>query len=78
MKLYRGIYEGFYNFSKVCLQFFSFLNIVSFRLFYVKIKFRHLFIIIKCPAELNFDCTILIRSVPSTFVSGLLSRGYVF
>ena len=22
------VYEGFYNFSKVCLQFFSFLNVV--------------------------------------------------
>ena len=24
------IYEGFYNFGKVCLQFFSFLNVVFF------------------------------------------------
>ena len=23
----KVIYEGFYNFSKVCLQFFSFLNV---------------------------------------------------
>ena len=72
-----SVYEGFYNFSKVCLQFLSFLNVVFFRLFY-NITFRHLFIIIKCPAELNFDCKILIRSVPSTFVTGLLSRGYIF
>ena len=72
------IYEGFYNFSKVCLQFFSFLNIVFSRLFYDNITFQHLFIIIKCPAELNFDCKILIRSVPSTFVMELLLRGYVF
>ena len=42
------------------------------------ITFQHLFIIIKCPAELNFDCKILIRSVPSTFVTELLLRGYVF
>ena len=61
------------NFSKVCLQFFSF-----FHLFYDNITFRHLFNIIKCPAELNCDCKILIRSVPSTFITGLLSRGYVF
>ena len=72
------LYEGFYNFSKVCLQFFSFLNVVFFRLFYDNITFQHLFIIIKCPAELNFDCKILIRSMPSTFVTELLSRGYVF
>ena len=72
------VYEGFYNFSKVCLQFFSFLNVVFFRLFYDNITFQHLFIIIKCPAELNFDCKILIRSVPSTFVTELLLRGYVF
>ena len=70
--------EGFYNFSKVCLQFVSFLNVVFFRLFYDNITFQHLFIIIKCPAELNFDCKILIRSVPSTFVTELLLRGYVF
>ena len=73
-----SVYEGFYNFSKVCLQFFSFLNVVFFRLFYDNITFQHLFIIIKCPAELNFDCKILIRSVPSTFVTELLLRGYVF
>ena len=72
------VYEGFYNFSKVCLKFFSFLNVVFFRLFYDNITFQHLFIIIKCPAELNFDCKILIRSVPSTFVTELLLRGYVF
>ena len=72
------IYEGFYNFGKVCLQFFSFLNVVFFSLFYDNITFQHLFIIIKCPAELNFDCKILIRSVPSTFVTELLLRGYVF
>ena len=72
------LYEGFYNFSKVCLQFFSFLNVVFFRLFYDNITFQHLFIIIKSPAELNFDCKILIRSVPSTFVTELLLRGYVF
>ena len=71
-------YEGFYNFSKVCLQFFSFLNVVFSRLFYDNITFQHLFIIIKCPTELNFDCKILIRSVPSTFVTELLLRGYVF
>ena len=71
-------YEGFYNFSKVCLQFFRFLNVVFSRLFYDNITFQHLFIIIKCPAELNFDCMILIRSVPSTFVTELLLRGYVF
>ena len=71
-------YEGFYNFSKVCLQFFSFLNVVFSRLFYDNITFQHLFIIIKCPAELNFDCKILIRSVPSTLVTELLLRGYVF
>ena len=71
-------YEGFYNFSKVCLQFFSFLNVVFSRLFYDNITFQHLFIIIKCPAELNFDCKILIRSMPSTFVTELLLRGYVF
>ena len=71
------IYEGFYNFSKVCLQFFSFLNVVFSRLFYDNITFQHLFIIIKCPAELNFDCKILIRSVPSTFVTELLLLGYV-
>ena len=70
-------YEGFYHFSKVCLQFFSFLKVVFSRLFYDNITFRHLFIIIKCP-ELNFDCKILIRSVPSTFVTELVSRGYVF
>ena len=63
-------YEGFYNFSHFCLQFFSFLNDFFFRLFYENITFRHLFIIIKCPAELNFDCKILIRSVPSTGVTG--------
>ena len=74
----RVLYEGFYNFSKVCLQFFSFLNFVLFRLFYDNITFQHLFIIIKCPAELNFDCKILVRSVPSTFVTELLLRGYVF
>ena len=70
--------EGFYTFSKVCLQFFSFLNVFFSRLFYDNITFQHLFIIIKCPAELNFDCKILIRSVPSTFVTELLLRGYVF
>ena len=74
----HGVDEGFYNFSKVCLQFFSFLNVVFFRLFYDNITFQHLFIIIKCPAELNFDCKILIRSMPSTFVTELLLRGYVF
>ena len=63
------IYEGFYNFSKVCFQFFSFFN-VFFRLFYDNITFRHIFIIIKCPAEHNFDCKILIRSVSSTGVMG--------
>ena len=73
----KHVCEGFYNFSKVCLQFFSFLNVVFFRLFYDNITFQHLFIIIKCPAELNFDCKILIRSVPSTFVTELLLRGYV-
>ena len=73
-----SLYEGFYNFTKVCLQFLSFLNVVFFRLFYDNITFQHLFIIIKCPAELNFDCKILIRSVPSTFVTELLLRGYVF
>ena len=73
-----NVCEGFYNFSKVCLQFVSFLNVVFFRLFYDNITFQHLFIIIKCPAELNFDCKILIRSVPSTFVTELLLRGYVF
>ena len=46
-----------------------FLNVVFFRLFYDNITFRHLFIIMKCPAELNFDCKILIRSVPSTGVT---------
>ena len=61
---------GFDNFSKVCLQFVSFLNVVFSRLFYNNITFRHLFIIIKCPAELNLDCKILIRSVPPTFVTG--------
>ena len=71
------LYEGFYNFSKVCLQFFSFSNVVFFRLFNNNITFQHLFIIIKCPAELNFDCKILIRSVPSTFVTELLLRGYI-
>ena len=72
------VYEGFYNFNKVCLQFFIFLNVIFSRLFYDNITFRHPFIIIKCPAELNFDCKVLIRSVPSTFVTGLLSRSYVF
>ena len=72
------VYEGFYNFSKVCLQFFSFLNVVFPNLFYDNITFRHLFIIIKCPAELNFDCKILIRSMPYTFVTGWLSRGDIF
>ena len=57
---------------------FNFSNVVFSRLFYDNITSRHLFIIIKCPAELNFDCKILIRSVASTFVMGLLSRGYVF
>ena len=76
--MHAHTYEGFYNFSKVCLQFFSFLNVVFSRLFYDNITFQHLFIIIKCPAELNFDCKILIRSVPSTFVTELLLRGYVF
>ena len=57
---------------------FNFSNVVFFRLFYDNITFQHLFIIIKCPAELNFDCKILIRSVPSTFVTELLLRGYVF
>ena len=47
------IYEGFYNFSKVCLQFFSFLNVVFSRLFYDNITFRHLFIIIKCPLNVQ-------------------------
>ena len=56
-------------------HFFSFLNVFFFG---DNITFQHLFIIIKCPAGLNFDCKILIRSVPSTFVTGLLSRGYVF
>ena len=37
-----------------------------------------LFIIIKCPAELNLDGKILIRSVPSTGVTGWLSRGDIF
>ena len=72
------VYEGFYNLSKVCLQFFSFLNVFFSRLFYDNITFQHLFIIIKSPAELNFDCKILIRSVPSTFVTELLLRGYIF
>ena len=45
---------------------FNFFNIFFSRLFYVNITFRHLFIIIKCPAELICDCMILIRSVPST------------
>ena len=72
------VHEGFYNFSKVCLQFVIYLNVVFFRLFYDNITFQHLFIIIKCPAELNFDCKILIRSVPSTFVTELLLRGYIF
>ena len=62
--------------AKVCLQFFSFFKSRFFsHLFYDNIN---TFIIIKCPAELNFDCKILIWSVPSTFVTGLLSRGYVF
>ena len=43
--------------------------IFCFRLFYDNITFRHLFIISKCPAELNFYCMILIRSVPSTDVT---------
>ena len=69
------ILEGFFNFSHFCLQFFSFLNVVFFRLFYDNnITFRQIFVIIKCPAELNFDCKILIRSVPSTGVTGWLSR----
>ena len=76
--IFMRLHECFYNFSKVCLQFFSFLNVVFFRLFYDNITFQHLFFIIKCPAELNFDCKILIRSVPSTFVTELLLRGYVF
>ena len=29
------IHEGFYNFSKVCLQFFSFLNVVFFVYFMI-------------------------------------------
>ena len=57
---------------------FSFLNVVFFHLFYDNITFQHLFIIIKCPAELNFDCKILIMSVLSTFVTELLLRGYIF
>ena len=57
---------------------FNFFNVVFSRLFYENITFRHMFIIIKCPAELNLYCKILIRSVLSTFVTELLSRGYVF
>ena len=57
---------------------FAFNFSVFSRLFYDNIRFQHLFIIIKCPAELNFDCKILIRSVPSTFVTELLLRGYAF
>ena len=34
INIYTAVCEGFYNFSKVCLQFFSFLNVVFFRLFY--------------------------------------------
>ena len=33
------LYEGFYNLSKFCLQFFSFLNYGFFRLFDVNITF---------------------------------------
>ena len=47
---------------------------VFVHLFDDNLTFRHLFIIIlKCPAELNFDCQIL-----STGVTRLLSRGDIF
>ena len=54
--------------SIISARFFSFLNVVFLKIFYDNITNRHLFIIIKCPAEVNFYCNILIRSVSSTGV----------
>ena len=64
--------------SIISARFAFNFSVFFFHLFYDNITFRHLFIIIKCPAELNFDCKILIRSVPSTGVTRLLSQGDIF
>ena len=45
------------------------LNVVFSVYLNVNITFQHLFIIIKCPAELIFYCMMLIRSMPSTGVT---------
>ena len=64
------LYAGSYV---VVLKLLAMYPFIIIRLFYVNITFRHLFIKIKCPAELNFDCMILIRSGPSTGVTYLSS-----